>query len=148
MRNAIVQQLFTCLSPIQAGLRTTLVPPPYQSLHTSVLAGRPLEVQIHWKCIMSPSMELQLTGYKGNRGSSHIQLQGQMTSLPGYGSYWNGKMTSKTLKNTWKASKTIYLKMMFILHPGDVVPLNPGSTPVEFCIGFTQRWEMCWGTGE
>jgi len=39
-----------------------------------------------WNC---SSLEIQ-----GNRGSNH-PVNRAMISLPGYGSYWNGKMTSK-----------------------------------------------------
>jgi len=37
-------------------------------------------IAAHWK-------------YKETGSSNYIQLTGQMISLLGYGSYWNGKMT-------------------------------------------------------
>ncbi|MBV9387762.1 MAG: bifunctional (p)ppGpp synthetase/guanosine-3',5'-bis(diphosphate) 3'-pyrophosphohydrolase [Chroococcidiopsidaceae cyanobacterium CP_BM_ER_R8_30] len=113
-------------------------PNRYQSLHTSVvsLTGRPLEMQIrtlemhrvaeygiaaHWK-------------YKETGSSSHTQLtpgDEKFTWLRQLLEWQNDLKDAQEYLESIKGD--LFEDDVYVFTPkGDVVPLNPGSTPVDF----------------
>ncbi len=113
-------------------------PNRYQSLHTSVvgLTGRPLEMQIrtlemhqvaeygiaaHWK-------------YKETGGSSHFQLAPSDEKFAWLRQLLEWQNDLKDAQEYLESVKdNLFEDDVYVFTPkGDVVPLTPGSTPVDF----------------
>lgn len=118
-------------------------PNQYQSLHTVVigLGGRPLRCKFaHWRCTMSLSMGLLLTGSIKKqaipcRNSGVLAIKNSL----GYGNCWIGKMTSRMPKNISIAFAMISLiRRSTSLRPkGMSLPCNRGRRPSTLPTIFT-----------